>query len=201
MKPTNEEIEQTANEYGHHRLNCTCGGKYFDESKFKGFKEGATWAIEKMLDGASDGFDEWRCKFLESIEKGHGEYWETVLANGPELIMVEAWQAAKLSAFRDVEFTNQKYRGMVNLSEFQVAKIKELESENKRLKERLIDAENVIEWYGNKDNWGKTNQHAINRIGLNDCTNDGTFNYRGVYMKYAEVGGKRARDYCSKYKE
>jgi len=37
---TDKEFEELARDYGQHKLNCTCGGKVFNEERYKSFKAG-----------------------------------------------------------------------------------------------------------------------------------------------------------------
>ena len=59
------------------------------------------------------------------------------------------------------------------------------------LKQRLQEAEKVIEFYADQDNWcGSWSVYK-------DCTTVSDINY---VEEYVECGGKRAREYMEKYK-
>lgn len=62
-----------------------------------------------------------------------------------------------------------------------------------KLKAELVKERECVDFYAAKTNWGKTNQSSINRMPLSDTTQDGAFQYRGVWVSHAEIAGKRAR--------
>lgn len=68
-----------------------------------------------------------------------------------------------------------------------------LEAENAKLKAELVKERECVDFYAAKTNWGKTNQRSINRMCLSDTTQDGSFQFRGVWIRDAEIAGKRAR--------
>lgn len=71
------------------------------------FLAGAKWMHEKIMSEASDGFEGWRKEYLKTLG-GDSEYLGTILANMPETLMEEAWQAAKLSGAKEIEQLKQK---------------------------------------------------------------------------------------------
>lgn len=65
-----------------------------------------------------------------------------------------------------------------------------LEEENKKLREGL-------EFYADKEMWGKTNQNHFNRVHYNDCNILKSHKYQDVYYTNSMVGGARARKILS----
>ena len=70
----------------------------------------------------------------------------------------------------------------------------------KALDAQLKEANEVIEFYGDKEMWGKSNQNHFNRCVYTDCNIVKSHQYKGVWYNNSMVGGKRARQYSTKYK-
>ena len=69
-----------------------------------------------------------------------------------------------------------------------------------KLEQQLKEASEVIEFYGYIPMWGKSNQNHFNRCDYTDCSIIKNHQYRDVWYNNSMVGGKRARQYLTKYK-
>lgn len=89
---------------------------------FKGFAAGYKACHAKMLEQASEGFEEW----MESRDSINLSFIECAQQRR------SAWTAAKLSAFRDVKFTNEQFLA---------------------LEQKFAKAINKLEFYGSRESW------------------------------------------------
>jgi hypothetical protein len=76
-------------------LNMEDSGKWLQRNWFLA---GITAGEKRIREEVSKGFEEW-----------YSDTYELDVSYDPDNCCGEAWQAAKLSAFRDVEFTNKHY--------------------------------------------------------------------------------------------
>jgi hypothetical protein len=128
MTTPHDAIEAAAEEYANERTKFT--SHWMEKMNQHGeasrhFKAGWTACQSHMLTQASEGFDEW---FVATYRY---HYNELVI---PESVrpQKDAWQAAKLSAMKEME---------------------ELRSLNEQMKKRLSECEDALRFYADKEHW------------------------------------------------
>jgi len=72
--------------------------------------------------------------------------------------------------------------------------------EVQKLKQQLEEANAVITYYGNKDNWTRSNKTHFTRINCMDVEqSEAPYKRLGYEYWHIEIGGKRARNYKNKW--
>jgi uncharacterized coiled-coil protein SlyX len=130
-------------------------GWLYPDSVKRGFHLGAKWAQEKLLAGAGESYGKWAQDYFGYVPP-------RLKAGTMTRAVEDAFIAAKLSAFRDVKFTNdtiaEKDREIEELKVFlaqQSSAVDSLTEKVDDLEQKLAKAVEALEKYGDRTcfNW------------------------------------------------
>lgn len=192
-----KEIEELATEYSEKKHP---GGSGIMAWEAHGFIAGFQSCENLMIERAVTDFEKW---WTDEDRRRLDNFTHPDFMDAKKV-----WSAAKLSAFRDVKFTNEQYFKLEAENQKLKTQLAEREKEahlqcklRVEIEERLDEAEKVIGFYGDTSSWFYPgNDYHDFLVAKEDVSKTQRTAKTGRVMD-TTCGGKRARAYLAKYKK